>query len=740
MRLAITVFSLFACGASVTAAVSNENQNAFLDALTSSASLLHRGAASIRASTNTSTDALDPACYNETFVPNASPLRLQVHEAGVANGTRVTSADDATLRLASTGLVAEWSARALPDATFSRFEYTSLASGSTLVHPAFDEVDCTAAYDGSLTPAVAAATTGPKNILFLIDVSSLAGFENEERLEMAKAAMLALVELLSVQDYLAIVPFSDMATNSITGFVPATSTNVRDVILPAILRLTVAATPKNSRLGDALKTARGLLASARETVEGAMCTDVVVVFASGRNDELDIDSAEGEAASRSDWSIFTHYLVPASMDLTTSEWIRLKRIACTANGVAAVARTAAEAAANVLNVVSVLQELNANTDQVRYVEQFDYVAGRPTVTGVMSLYEDGKPFGVLAVEMTGNASSTNGSLTASEIVGLLQSSMQCTRLDWSSAASQAVLARTRGDQCDNIDAVADRNLWAVTNKSVLIFLSVLLFALLLAIPFSIRLCRQTPMSKLFLVCLAAILVSWCTGLGLFWGVVFDDAIAARNFVPVSFVVERQIPMPYRCCAPVECFCTDVERKLCPVLVNAGVEGLCTNEYKCCINQCRQCCTNTSAGYACSECCGCGQAALNQGCYVRCGTCHHVSVEVSYEYEGKPISARIEEFCPVNDTACVDTFLRNHPVGEVHRAYANPEDPRALQPEADLRPSYVVPCVVLLLFGVLPFVVSCYLAYFGSVDLPDPNRRRAYVNVESSGAANRPAEK
>lgn len=104
-----------------------------------------------------------------------------------------------------------------------RWQYIGTPTGLLRLYPGSPQETCNA-YDPRNRPWYVAATSGPKNVILVIDVS---GSMRHLRLDLAKEAAKTVVNTLTNFDYVGIVAFSDTATTqTINGdniMVPATN-------------------------------------------------------------------------------------------------------------------------------------------------------------------------------------------------------------------------------------------------------------------------------------------------------------------------------------------------------------------------------------------------------------------------------------------------------------------------------------------------------------------------------------
>ena len=107
-----------------------------------------------------------------------------------------------------------------------RWQYIGTPSGLFRGYPGDAQETC-ASYDPRNRPWYVAATSGPKNVILVIDVSgSMSDFG---RLELAKDAAKTVINTLTNFDYVGVVKFSDTASTLENTLLPATLANIRSL-------------------------------------------------------------------------------------------------------------------------------------------------------------------------------------------------------------------------------------------------------------------------------------------------------------------------------------------------------------------------------------------------------------------------------------------------------------------------------------------------------------------------------
>lgn len=89
-----------------------------------------------------------------------------------------------------------------------RWQYFATTSGIVRIFPAITQLECFS-FDPRIRPWYVAATSGPKNVMLVLDTS--ASMLNYGRLKLARQAAITVVETLTNVDFVAVVLFSDVA-------------------------------------------------------------------------------------------------------------------------------------------------------------------------------------------------------------------------------------------------------------------------------------------------------------------------------------------------------------------------------------------------------------------------------------------------------------------------------------------------------------------------------------------------
>ena len=261
--------------------------------------------------------------------------------AAVANGPSDNPTDDEVIesacytRLAEPYMVEKYKS---DEEYWDRYDvqpswtYFGAHNGLFRMIPATHIEQC-GSYDPRKRPWFVAASSGPKDVVVVLDVSG--SMEDYGRMDTAKKAAITVVETLTVADRVAVVVFSDEATlvgTSETKLLRATKEN-KDNLIRAIGRLT----PNGStNFYDAFDTAFDVLTNTiqKESTSGCniavlFMTDGGITVGPGADDVIRLVNEETAALSTSysrDTTIFT-YSLGIQADHTVT-----KKIACQTGG------------------------------------------------------------------------------------------------------------------------------------------------------------------------------------------------------------------------------------------------------------------------------------------------------------------------------------------------------------------------------------------------------------------------
>lgn len=95
--------------------------------------------------------------------------------------------------------------------------------------------DCSTAYDPRLRPWYVAASTGPKDIVLVLDASGSMGDHN--RINILKDAVNYVINTLSVSDYVSVITFSDAAESLTSSLLQRATTDNKNLLLAKVNNL-----------------------------------------------------------------------------------------------------------------------------------------------------------------------------------------------------------------------------------------------------------------------------------------------------------------------------------------------------------------------------------------------------------------------------------------------------------------------------------------------------------------------
>ena len=165
------------------------------------------------------------------------------------------------------------------ESTTLRWQYIGTPNGFYRIYPGSAQESCNS-YDPRVRPWYVAATSGPKNVILVVDVSGSMG--GLGRLSLAKDAAKTVVNTLTNFDYVGLVTFSGSARVVPIGgsslLVPATNNNL--VLLSNAIDSLSANGQTNFE--DAFNTAFNLLENSRTAESFVNCHSAILFLTDGR--------------------------------------------------------------------------------------------------------------------------------------------------------------------------------------------------------------------------------------------------------------------------------------------------------------------------------------------------------------------------------------------------------------------------------------------------------------------------
>ena len=291
-----------------------------------------------------------------------------------------------------------------------RWQYIGTPSGLFRGYPGDAQETC-ASYDPRIRPWYVAATSGPKNVILVIDVSG--SMNDFGRLELAKDAAKTVIDTLTNFDYVGVVIFSDTAsTLYTTTMVPATSANIRS-LSSAIDGITARGT---TNYEAAFREAFDLLTRSQDQERASSCQTALLFLTDGMPTagESDANNLQNLVSSLNTESavIFTFTLgsnAPAAIP---------KAIACGNKGIFIHVNdngNLRDAMSNYYNYFATVRQVSDNLEPV-WVEPYIDAFGLGEVTTVSrALYDTNvdppRLYGVVSVDILTtdlrNADETN---------------------------------------------------------------------------------------------------------------------------------------------------------------------------------------------------------------------------------------------------------------------------------------------------------------------------------------------
>lgn len=244
---------------------------------------------------------------------------------------------------------------------------------------------------------------------------------------------------------------------------------------------------------------------------------------------------------------------------------------------------------------------------------------------------------------------------------------------------------------------------------------------------------RSPLVACLILLTVACLVLWPLFFGLLYtpNAMWDDMVRLRYWERATVTTQSQAIHPFRCCDIVNCECANVDAPSCVGLRNNLVAGVCDHGYHCCQEVCYSChCYTTYTGgmYSsyttrCSTCCNCVQAVTHRRCQTACGTCHRVTMDLTYvDVHGHLQRTAAAKICPRTDgiiadpaaLPCVRDYSSQYmPIGRTREIYYNPENPSEFADELSYKTVhlvfFIIACVslcIVYLYTIGLFVTMC----------------------------------
>ncbi|KAL3787479.1 hypothetical protein HJC23_001129 [Cyclotella cryptica] len=329
--------------------------------------------------------------------------------------------------------------------------YFGSSAGVFRIIPAHHSVEC-GSFDPRRRPWFVAASSGPKDVVLVIDVSG--SMDKGRRMELAKEAASTIVETLSVADRFAIIAFSDVASQigEEEGLIVATDEN-KKMMMEQITSLTHSG---GTNFYDAFKAAFDAIERTIKDELTTGCnaailfmTDGTISTGPGEDETISLVNQRIENLKTNfnqTTTIFTYSLGQEADDSVT------KRLACETNGIWTPVDDLADD--DLIRAMSSYYKLFAsglgqggNEDWSAWVDPYRFVLGGKMGTGVSAPAYDRSVspplfLGVAAVDMLiedfekALGATVSSSTVLEKLV--LRSTLRCPRIDLSLCELEAL--------------------------------------------------------------------------------------------------------------------------------------------------------------------------------------------------------------------------------------------------------------------------------------------------------------
>ena len=350
-----------------------------------------------------------------------------------------------------------------------RWQYIATTSGFFRLFPGQVIVDCHA-YDPRIRPWYVAATSGPKDVVLIIDVS--ASMLNHGRLDLAKGAAATVIETLTSADFVAVVLFSDSADQLlIPGQEPNTLIRATYDNITALSKEVEGITAEGgTNFEAAFELAFGILGATGENSSG--CHTAILFLTDGfpNKGKQSLKDITGLVRNRNDILkavIFTYTLgtgLQAKLtDLT-------KDIACQSNGIYAHVNDGGNLREQLSQYYDYFASLRrAGDENVTWVEPYtDYAGAGLLVTASKPVYDFSSTpvrlIGVIAIDiLVSDLQRAGGAVNESDyqdLIKRLADRRTCPRIDTSNVTLcelELIRESGRGQICVGTDLPEDCN-------------------------------------------------------------------------------------------------------------------------------------------------------------------------------------------------------------------------------------------------------------------------------------------
>lgn len=754
----MSFFSIFvffvAIGTPIAATISSQDVTTINTNMKYFETMLKRSATSFQGFYNTTASNFVVACnssdYNNTInlthgdISNVAMYdNIQVQYTNNVPSTQETNAISNLKTMFSTNL----------KENFGNIEWQFYASPNFYGGYPEAPINCTAPSATTEKPYYVAGVTGPKDIVILIDTSTVQD-DSSTRINISKTIAKEIVKSLSYHDYVIVLTYNEFVEFNISHTLQqATLENVK-ILLDKIDNITI---PVNrfANLGGALSKTYNILEAAKSESTTSGCTQTIVLLSGGTNDIIEIDPL---SVIQNKSAIIFSFMVSSGEESRAL----MGRLACDTNGIFRKI-ISLEDGLTKWKIYNTYFATLLNNSAVRWSEVYvdDFGQGK-VISSTFPIYtiQNGAQTvkGMMVLDISLANLSLNGVVSDLDINTHLFSSQVCTLLNLEEDLQS--LRVIQGDTCANDQAPVEKltaekllPMWVVFDVVFLIGTFVMFYFFGKDIdrihpPEEVKWDRRINIMKHTAYYFIMIyFVSWLIATCLMFAELYDDAVAVNFFEKIEYIVERQESNPYRCCNIVNCQCVGYYGPACGQLVNNLTEGDCGNGLKCCqyiwkscnCYQRQNCDTKgLTSCQRCSLCRDCVSSVGNEHCQVQCGTCYRPSTTVSYYYNNKRYISKFVSDCARDQHTCpTDFFNVNGPIGSKHTGYINPRNPKMIRNNNNYPMNFFVPFLIFAILTAISLVVIIVLYFFLKkpqvpkvvpVPLPIPTQTPAHAVV------------
>lgn len=273
--------------------------------------------------------------------------------------------------------------------------YGSQQKGSFSIYPGYewdqgDDPECSPTWDPRFRPWYAAAASGPKNVIVIIDVSG--SMAEGSKWQMTKDAASAVMKTLTHADYFGFVAFSDLAESWQDTLVPATDANKADAQTWIDGLLTLGGTNMDSGFVAAFD----IFDASADSNSTNGCNDAILFLTDGQNTgENPVDTT----LARNQGAIVFTYVLGNGVSKSVP-----RALACENRGVMQVVDDGdAEGLATAMASYYTYFATAIDSSVVTWSEIYEFSSGGRGISGTRPVYDrtdggSGRLFGVLGID------------------------------------------------------------------------------------------------------------------------------------------------------------------------------------------------------------------------------------------------------------------------------------------------------------------------------------------------------